>query len=90
MTFFSWSMRFSLNGRYTSIKTQSDKLERVNLLKSDITKVELQETTLSNSGQHSLAILTPDSTAWLSNVQKFFVELSTYELLWLISSFLAK
>ena len=59
-------MHFSLKGHYTSIKTQSDKLERVNIVKSDINKVELQETTLSNSGQHSLAILTPDSTAWLS------------------------
>ena len=61
-------MRFSLNDHYTSIKTQSNKLERVNILKSDITKLELGETTLSNSGQHSLAVLTPDSTAWLSNV----------------------
>ena len=72
MTFFGWSMHFSLIGRYTSMKTQSDKLERVNILKTDKTKLELEETTLSNSGQHSLAILTPDSTAWLSNVHKIF------------------
>ena len=51
MTFFGWSMHFSLNGHYTSIKTQSNKLERVNILKSDILKIELEETTLSNSGQ---------------------------------------
>ena len=63
-------MHFSLNGHYTSIKTQSDKLEQVIILKPGTTKLELEETTLSNSGQHSLAILTPDSTAWLSNVHK--------------------
>ena len=56
MTFFGWSMHFSLNDHYTSIKTQSNKLERVNTLKSDILKIELEETTLSNSGQHSLTI----------------------------------
>ena len=56
MTFFGWSMHFSLNGYYTSIKTQSDKLELVNILKSDILKIELEKTTLSNSGQHSLTI----------------------------------
>ena len=56
MTFFGWSMHFSLNDHYTSIKTQSNKLERVNILKSDIPKFELLETTLSNSGQHILTI----------------------------------
>ena len=56
MIFFGWSMRFSLNEHYTSIKTQSNNLERVNILKSDILKFELEETTLSNSGQHSLTI----------------------------------
>ena len=35
---------------------QSHKLERVNILNSDILKIELEETTLSNSGQHSLII----------------------------------
>ena len=56
MTFFGWSMHFSLNDHYTSKKNQSNKLERVNILKSDIPKFELLETTLSNSGQHSLTI----------------------------------
>ena len=56
MIFFGWSMHFSLNEHYTSIKTQSNNLERVNILKSDILKFELEETTLSNSGQHSLTI----------------------------------
>ena len=56
MTFFGWSMHFSLNDHYTSIKTQSHKQEQVNILKSDIIKFELEETTLSNSGQRSLAI----------------------------------
>ena len=56
MTFFGWSMHFSLNDHYTSVKTQSNKLERVNILKFDILKIELEETTLSNSGQHSLTI----------------------------------
>ena len=49
-------MHFSLNDHYTSIKTQSHKLERVNILKIDIIKFELEETTLSNSGQRSLTI----------------------------------
>ena len=49
-------MHFSLNGHYTSIKTQSDKLERVIILKPDTTKLELEETTLPNSEQHSLTI----------------------------------
>ena len=49
-------MHFSLNDHYTSIKTQTNKLERVNILNSDILKIELEETTLSNSGQHSLTI----------------------------------
>ena len=56
MTFFGWSMHFSLNNHYTSIKTQSNKLERVNILSSDILKTELAETTLSNYGQPSLTI----------------------------------
>ena len=56
MTFFGWSMHFSLNDHYTSQKTQSNKLERVNILISDILKIELAETTLSNSGQHNLII----------------------------------
>ena len=77
MTFFGWSTHFSLNDHYTSIKTQSNKLERVNILNSDIISFELEETTLSNSGQQ----------AWLSKVQKNFVELSTYDLLWLIDDF---
>ena len=47
MTFFGWSMHFSLNDHYTSVKTQSNKLERVNILKFDIVKIELEETTLS-------------------------------------------
>ena len=49
-------MHFSLNDHYTSLKTQSNKLERVNILKSNVLKIELEETTLSNSGQHSLTI----------------------------------
>ena len=49
-------MHFSLNDHYTSIKTQTNKLERVSILNSDILKIELEETTLSNSGQHSLTI----------------------------------
>ena len=47
MTFFGWSMQFSLNDHFTSIKTQSNKLERVIILKPDILKTELEETTLS-------------------------------------------
>ena len=49
-------MRFSLNEHYTSIKTQNNELERVKILKSDILKIELEETTLFSSGQHSLTI----------------------------------
>ena len=49
-------MHFSLKDHYTSIKTQSNKLERVSILKSDEIKIKLEETTLSNSGQHSLTI----------------------------------
>ena len=49
-------MHFSLNDHYTSLKTQSNKLERENILKSNVLKIELEETTLSNSGQHSLTI----------------------------------
>ena len=49
-------MHFSLNDHYISIKTQSHKLERVIILSSDILKIELEETTLSSSGQHSLTI----------------------------------
>ena len=49
-------MHFSLNDHYTSQKTQSNKLERGNILNSDKFKIELAETTLSNSGQHSLTI----------------------------------
>ena len=49
-------MHFSLNDYYTSIKTHSNKLGRVNILKFDIIKFELEETTLSNSGQRSLTI----------------------------------
>ena len=56
MTFFGSSMHFSLNDHYTSQKTQNNKLERGNILNSDILKIELAETTLSNSGQHSLTI----------------------------------
>ena len=56
MTFFGWSDYFSLNDYYTSQKTQRNKLERVNILNSDILKIELAETTLSNSGQHNLTI----------------------------------
>ena len=56
MTFFGWSTHFSLNDHYTSKKTQSNNPERVNILKSDIISFELEETTLSNSGQHSLTI----------------------------------
>ena len=80
MTFFGWSMHFSLNDHYTSIKTQSHKQEQVNILKSDIIKFELEETTLSNSGQRSLTIKCPE---------KKFIELNTYDLLWLIDAFLA-
>ena len=49
-------MQFSLNDHYTSIKTQTNKLERVTILNSDILKIDLEETTLSSSGQHSLTI----------------------------------
>ena len=49
-------MRFSLNDHYTSIKTKSNELERVKILKSDILKIELEETTLFSSGQRSLTI----------------------------------
>ena len=72
-------MHFALNDHYTSIKTHSNKLERVSFLNSDIIRFELEETTLSNS----------DSTALLSYVQKKFVEVSTYDILWLIDAFLA-
>ena len=64
MTFFGWSMHFALNDHYTSIKTHINKLERVNFLNSDIIKIELEETTLSNSGQHSLTILCPEKVCW--------------------------
>ena len=49
-------MHFSLNDHYTSIKTQSNNLERVNILKFDVLKIKLEETTFSNSGQHSLTV----------------------------------
>ena len=46
--------RLMTTDHYTPIKTQSHKLERVNILSSDILKIELEEITLSNSGQQSL------------------------------------
>ena len=49
-------MHFSLNDHYTSIVTQKYKLERENILKSDILKFEPEKTTLSYSGQHSMTI----------------------------------
>ena len=56
MTFFGWLMHVSLIDHYTSQKTQSNKLKQVNILNSDILKIELAETTLTNSGQHSVTI----------------------------------
>ena len=61
-------MHFSLNDHYTSIKTQSHELERVHFLNSDILKIELAETTLSNSGQHSLTIWCPEKVCWTQHL----------------------
>ena len=62
-------MHFSLNDHYTSIKTQSNKLERVNILQSDILKIELEENTLSNSGQHNLTIYCLEKICWTQHLR---------------------